>query len=183
MKFRKRDVGFILCLLAGMVPAAHPFAQTATPPAAAPTAAAAAPGQAAAAQKIPAALVCGPYVGNPPRPSFADKFTLDVSNSALAGRRPTRVSKGAEVYKGSVDPTGKIKLSGIARLDDRSSEWSSEFNGQLQDKRPTVLQGTQNVKGALAGIRKCTVTFLLPPADLAKALAPNEAASAQPRPQ
>jgi hypothetical protein len=155
----------LLLLMSAFLMGKYSFAQTASPP------------------KISAALICGPFSGNPPQtPAFADKIAFDFSNDALTGVRQTRVQKGSETYKGNVDPSGKIKISGAGQFENRSSQWSSEYLGQLQEKRPTVLQGTLRVKGALAGIHRCMITFLLAPADLKKALSPNEAA-AQPRPQ
>jgi hypothetical protein len=133
--------------------------------------------------KIPAALICGPFTGNPPRtPAFADKFIFDFSNGTLASVRPTRVQKGSETYKGSVDSAGKIKISGVGNFENHSSEWTSEYAGQLQEKAPTVLQGTMRIKDKVFHVHKCTIGFLLPPADLAKALLPS-GATAQPRPQ
>jgi hypothetical protein len=160
--------GFRLILLFPMsacLTAEYSFAQTASP------------------LKIPTALICGPFSGNPPRtPAFADKFALDFLNGAFSGVRPTRVQKGSETYKGSIDPAGKIKISGVGHYEDRSSEWTSEYAGQLQEKAPTVLQGSMRIKGAAARVHKCTIGFLLPPADLMKALSPKEL-TAQPRPQ
>jgi hypothetical protein len=139
--------------------------------------------QTVASLKIPTALICGPFTGNPPRtPAFADKFTLEFSNGAFSGVRPALRKKGSETYKGSIDPSGKIKISGVGHFEDRSSQWTSEFAGQLQEKAPTVLQGTVRLKAPATGTNKCTIGFLLPPADLAKALSPSEPA-AQPRPQ
>lgn len=134
--------------------------------------------------KIPTALICGPFSGNPPRtPAFADKFTLEFSNETFSGVRPTRARKGSETYKGSVDASGKIKISGVGHFDDRSAQWTSEFAGQLQEKAPTVLQGiVRGMKGAVSGTNKCTLGFLMVPADLAKALSPKEA-TAEPKPQ
>jgi hypothetical protein len=133
--------------------------------------------------KIPAALICGPFSGNPPRtPALADKFAFNFSDGILTSVRPTRVQKGNETYKGSVDASGKIKISGVGHFDDRSSVWTSEYAGQLQEKAPTVLQGSMRVKSAASGVYKCTIGFLLPPADLKKAFLPAEA-TAQPRPQ
>jgi len=126
--------------------------------------------------KLPAALICGPFSGNPPRtPAFADKFTLDFSNNVLTGRRPTIRQKGEEAYRGSIEPSGKIKISGTGHFDDRSSEWTSEYLGQLQDKRPTILQGAMQVKNIRTGTRtiKCSIIFLSPPDDLMKALSPD----------
>jgi hypothetical protein len=139
--------------------------------------------QTANSVKIPTALICGPFSGNPPRtPSLADKFTFNFSNGAFTGVRPTRVQKGIETYKGSIDPLGKIKISGVGHYDDHSSVWTSEYAGQLQEKAPTILQGNMRIKSATGGVYKCTLGFLLPPADLAKVFSPNEAA-VQPRPQ
>jgi hypothetical protein len=166
MKFFISGFRFILLLLvSAFLMEEYSLAQTANP------------------LKIPAALICGPFSGTPPRtPAFADKFTLNFSNGALSGVRPTRVRKGSETYKGSVDPSGKIKISGVGHFDDRSSEWTSEYAGQLQEKAPTVLQGSMRIKGVGAGAHKCTVGFLMAPADLLKAFSPKEA-TAQPRPQ
>jgi hypothetical protein len=139
--------------------------------------------QPASPLKIPTALICGPFSGNPPRtPAFADKFTLEFSNGVFSGVRPARARKGSETFKGSVDPSGRIKISGVGHYEDRSSEWASEFAGQVQEKAPTILQGTVRVKGLAAGVNKCSIGFLLPAADLKKAFSPSEAA-AQPRPQ
>jgi len=166
MKFCMRRCCLFSALLALLLPQPPSWAQT------------------AASQKFTMALVCGPFTGNPPAPAFADKFTLEFSKGALTGDRATRVQKGKETYKGSVDPAGKIKITGSGRFEDRSREWSSEFAGKLQDKKPTILNGSMRVKDAKAGpyVNKCSIAFLLPPADLAKALLPNEAAP-QPRPQ
>jgi hypothetical protein len=136
--------------------------------------------QPAAPVKIPTALICGPFSGQ--TPAFADKFTLDFSNGTLTGVRPAKVQKGSETYKGSIDPSGKIKISGVGHYEDRSSVWTSEYAGQLQEKGPTVLQGSMRIKGAVTHVHKCTVGFLMPPADLMKAFSPKEPA-AQPRPQ
>jgi hypothetical protein len=139
--------------------------------------------QTAGPLKIPTALICGPFSGNPPRtPAFADKFTLEFSNGAFSGVRPARRQKGSETYKGSIDPSGKIKISGVGHFEDRSSQWASEFAGQFQEKAPTILQGTVRLTGVSAGARKCSIGFLLPAADLKKAFSPGEPA-AQPRPQ
>jgi hypothetical protein len=155
----------LLLLMSTCLMAEYSFAQTASP------------------LKIPTALICGPFSGNPPRtPAFADKFTLDFSNGVFSGVRPARVRKGSETFKGNIDPSGKIKISGVGHYEDRSSEWTSEFAGQVQEKAPTILQGTVRVKGAAAGVNKCSIGFLLPAADLKKAFSPSEAA-AQPRPQ
>ena len=155
----------LLLLMSACLMAEYSFAQTASP------------------LKIPTALICGPFSGNPPRtPAFADKFALDFSNGVFSGVRPARVQKGSETYKGSIDPAGKIKISGVGHYEDHSSEWISKYAGQLQEKAPTVLQGTMRIKGAAPRTHKCTVGFLLPPADLTKILSPKEAA-AQPRPQ
>jgi hypothetical protein len=155
----------LLFLMAAFLASEHSFAQTAGP------------------LRIPTALICGPFSGNPPRtPAFADKFTLDFSNGIFSGVRPAKVRKGSETFKGSIDPSGKIKISGVGHYDDRSSEWTSEFIGQVQEKAPTILQGTVRVKGLAAGVNKCSIGFLLPAADLKKAFSPSEPA-AQPRPQ
>jgi hypothetical protein len=139
--------------------------------------------QTATPAKIPAGLVCGPFVGNPPRtPSFADKFAFEFSNGSLTAVRPTRLQKGSDVYTGSIDATGKIKVSSSGQYENKSSEWTTEFAGQLQEKKPTVLQGTFQYKGTHPRTHKCTIAFLLPPADLIKAFLPAEAA-AQPRPK
>jgi hypothetical protein len=139
--------------------------------------------QPASSLKIPTALICGPFSGNPPRtPAFADKFTLEFSNGAFSGVRPALRKKGSETYKGSIDPSGKIKISGVGHFEDRSSQWTSEFAGQFQEKAPTILQGAVRLTGVSAGARKCSIGFLLPPADLAKALSPKEA-TAEPKPQ
>jgi len=133
--------------------------------------------------KIPAALICGPFTGNPPRtPAFADKFVFDFSNGTLTSVRPTRVQKGSETYKGSVDSAGKIKISGVGNFENHKSEWTSEYSGQLQEKAPTVLQGTMRIKDTVVHVHKCTVGFLMAPADLTKALLPS-GATAQSRPQ
>jgi hypothetical protein len=133
--------------------------------------------------KIPAALICGPFTGNPPRtPAFADKFIFDFSNGNLTSVRPTRVQKGSETYKGSVDSAGKIQISGVGNFENHSSEWTSEYTGQLQEKAPTVLQGTMRIKDKAVRVHKCTIGFLMAPADLTKALLPG-GATAQQRPQ
>jgi hypothetical protein len=155
----------LLLLMSTCLMAEYSFAQTASP------------------LKIPTALICGPFSGNPPRtPAFADKFTLEFSNGTFSGVRSAKVRKGSETFKGSIDALGKIKISGVGHYDDRSSQWISEFAGQLQEKAPTVLQGTVRVKGLAAGVNKCSIGFLLSPADLMKALSPKEA-TAEPKPQ
>lgn len=155
----------LLLLVSAFLMEEYSFAQTASP------------------LKIPTALICGPFTGNPPQtPTFADKFTLDFSNGAFSGVRPTRLQKGSETYKGSIDPEGKIKISGIGHFDDRSSQWASEYTGQVQDKAPTILLGSMRIKTPTAVVRKCSIGFLLPAADLKKAFLPAEA-TAQPRPQ
>jgi hypothetical protein len=166
MKFFVTGFRFILSILmSACLMAEYSFAQPATP------------------LKIPTALICGPFTGNPPRtPAFADKFTLDFSNGAFSGVRPARIQKGSETYKGSIDPMGKIKISGVGHFDDRSSQWTSEYAGQVQEKAPTVLQGTMRVKTPTAVVHKCSIGFLLPAADLKKAFSPSEPAT-QPRPQ
>lgn len=129
--------------------------------------------------KIPAALLCGQSAGNPP--TFADKITFDFSNGVLTAVRPTRLQKGTERYRGSVDASGKIKISGVGHYDDKSFAWTSEYSGQLDKKQPTAVYGSMNVKGATAWVSKCKIGFLLPPAELTKVFASAEAA-AQPLP-
>jgi hypothetical protein len=125
--------------------------------------------------KLDAALVCGPFSEKPPRtPAFADKFAFEFSNNALTGLRQTRAQKGAESYKGSIDAAGKITISGTGRFDDRSSEWSSAYTGQLREKGPTILHGTLRIKGAAPRTHKCTIAFQAP-AELVKAAAADEA--------
>jgi hypothetical protein len=137
----------------------------------------------AAPQKIPMAVACWQVSKEGKRvPTFADKFSLNFLNGTLTGVRPTRVKKGSESYKGSVDPEGKIKVSGRGHFDDRTYEWTSEYAGQLQEKGPTNLQGTLRFSGSAPAVHKCAIAFLLPPADLAKILSVKEVA-AQPKPQ
>jgi hypothetical protein len=166
MKFFIPGFRFILLLLmSACLMAEYSFAQPAAP------------------VKIPTALICGPFTGNPPQtPAFADKFALDFSNGAFSGVRPTKVQKGSETYKGSIDASGKIKVSGVGHYEDRSAQWTSEYAGQLQEKAPTILQGSMRIKSAVAHVHKCTIGFLMAPADLTKAFLPKET-TAQPRPQ
>jgi hypothetical protein len=139
--------------------------------------------QTATPAKIPAALVCGPFVGNPPRtPSFADKFTFEFSNGSVTAVRPTRLQKGSDIYTGSIDATGKIKVSSSGQYENKSSEWTTEFAGQLQEKNPTVLQGTFQYKGTHPRTHKCTIAFLLPADDLNKIFLPT-ASTTHPKPQ
>ena len=144
-----------------------------------------APAETLTPQKIPVALTCWVLSEDKDKkriPTFADKFAVDFSNGALSGERPTRVQKGRETYKGSVEPAGKIKLSGKGHYDDRSSDWTSEYAGQLQEKGPTNLFGTMRVGGKTPAVHKCAITFLAAPLDLAKILLSKESA-AQPKSQ
>ena len=139
--------------------------------------------QTASPQKIPTGLGCWQVSSDGKRtPTFVDKFELSVSNGALTGARPTRVQKGSDQYRGSVDPTGKITMSSKGHFDDKSQEWTSYFAGELKEKGPTVLYGAIKIAGKTPIVHKCAITFLVAPADLAKILSAKEAA-AQPKPQ
>lgn len=117
-----------------------------------------------ASRTIPAELRCGPLSSRPhQRGPFVAQINLSFANGSLFGERALVSFPGKETFHGTVDPIGRIKLSG-----DYSEHggWTYRFVGQLSAKQPTILEGGLEVTNGLAGRRHCTLALLPKPSEL-----------------
>jgi hypothetical protein len=113
---------------------------------------------------IPAELRCGALSSRPnERGPFVAQINLSFAKGSLTGERTLISFPGKERFHGTIDPIGRIKLSG--EYSDRGA-WTYKFVGQLSDKQPTVLDGRLEVTNGLVGRRHCVLAFLPKPSEL-----------------
>lgn len=113
---------------------------------------------------IPAELRCGALSSRPhERGPFVGQINLSFAKGVLTGERTVTSFPGKESFHGTIDPIGRIKLSGD--YSDRGA-WSYKFVGQLSDKQPTVLDGGLEVTDGMVGHRHCTLALLPKPSEL-----------------
>jgi hypothetical protein len=113
---------------------------------------------------IPTELRCGALSSQPnKRGPFVAQINLSFAKGALSGERKLISFPGKETFHGTIDPIGRIKLSGD--YSDRGA-WTYTFVGQLSDKKSTVLNGGLEVTNGMAGYRRCTLALLPKPSDL-----------------
>lgn len=116
------------------------------------------------ARTIPARLDCGALSpSSKTGGSFTAPLTFTLDKGALTAEREPISVPGKEDYRGTVDPLGRIKLSGSYS---GRGAWQYRFVGQLSDKKSTVLVGELEVTNGAVGKRDCTITLLPKPDEL-----------------
>lgn len=121
---------------------------------------------ASAAEQVPVQLSCSAinlakYRNNP---AFSIRLSLTFANGKLSGERSTGFRPGKEIYSGTVDENGTIKITSRGYFQGGSS-WVSSFSGKLHESEPTLLTGEMGPadSGGERWKRDCQIAFLTPP--------------------
>lgn len=128
---------------------------------------------ASAAEQIPVQLSCSAinlakYRSNP---AYSIRLILNFANNKFSGERSTDYRPGKEIYSGTIDEKGSIKIVSRGYFQGGSS-WVSSFSGKLQHSEPTLLTGEMGPaqRGGEVWKRDCQITFLIAPKELAAKL-------------
>jgi hypothetical protein len=75
------------------------------------------------------------------------------SGNTLSGVRAVTIFPGEEIYRGTIDASGVISLTGEGKHYGKSS-WTKTFSGRTGT---TTLNGSEH--SSSGGTRDCTITF------------------------
>jgi len=126
---------------------------------------------------IPSTISCDALSTSPKNwPAYRTTVTLNVAGGAFTGERAVRVGgAGNEVYRGVVNTSGDISLSGHGKRFSGNSSWTLKFDGRFNPSGQTVLRG--DLVALKGGRRNCELTIDLEPDVLRTRLALGNSSS------
>jgi hypothetical protein len=125
---------------------------------------------------------CDPVGGSNPEPAWTEQVSFFYSSGKLHAIRYTKSRPGSEVYDGSIDGDGFIRLSGDGSYKDHGRPWRTHFEGTLAATTETILPGEQTVPQT--GFRRpCSISLLTEATPLRREVDLLKGASAEPTPQ
>lgn len=120
---------------------------------------------------VTAQLSCSAISGEGVAQPFSTVVSFKISNDRISGIRPTSSRPGREVYSGTIDSTGNVKIWGRGGYYNSQYSWTSSFAGAVKHGELTRVRGVlRTVRG---GKRDCVIVVLQVPAELAARFDPQ----------
>lgn len=119
-------------------------------------------------------MSCTAAIGDPNRaPAFSSPISFKVVGDRISGIRPAGKRPGREVYAGTIDANGTIKIFGRGGYYDSNYTWTSNYSGTVKYGERLHLHGT--MQSSRGWRRNCTITVLEAPEALTARFGPKEA--------